>query len=100
MKEFKFNDEAVQPHIEELVNLEIGRSIITEHQIREVQRILKVHDYNDLEELRAVRNSLVRILSDKAEEATSRTEEERYNSTLSGCVFVIDSRMWDLTGEL
>lgn len=90
-REIKFNDEFVKPRIEKLINLGIGRHTITEEQIRNAQEILEI-DGDTLEELQAKRNSVVKLL-------TEDRDNEKSWDTMSGVVFVLDSRIWDLTGE-
>ncbi len=90
-REIKFNDEFVKPRLEKLIELGIGRHTITKEQIKRVQEILEI-DGDTLEELQAKRNSIVKLLT------KDRDDEKSWN-TMSGVVFVIDSRLWDLTGE-
>ncbi len=90
-REIKFNDEFVKPRLEKLIELEIGEHTIAKEQIKRVQEILEI-DGDTLEELQAKRNSVVKLLTE------DRDDEKSWN-TMSGVVFVIDSRLWDLTGE-
>ena len=90
-REIKFNDEFVKPRLGKLIELEIGRHTITKEQIRKAQEILEI-DGDTLDELRAKRNSVVKLLT------KDRDDEKSWN-TMSGVTFVIDSRIWDLGGE-
>ena len=87
--EILFNDEFVNPHLKELLDLKIDRSIITNEQILEVTKILKLKN-NSEEQLRAKRNSVVKLLTDDV-----------YNdaawATMSGVTCVIDSFLIQLS---
>ena len=100
MTKFKFNDEAVAPYVEEIASLGIKRHTIEYEQVLKIQELLKINSYKTIEELRAVRNSVVKLFSDKEDEQKTYEEADRYHYAMSGCVMVIDSRMWDLVGEI
>ena len=99
MVKFKFNDEAVAPHIETIANLGIKRHFIEHEQIMEIKELLNI-DELDIEELRAVRNSVVKLFNEKEDEQKTYDEADRYRFAMSGTVMVIDSRMWELGGNL
>ena len=100
MVKFKFNDEVVKPHIEAIANLGIQRHHIEFEQIMKIKELLNIDSFESVEELRAVRNSVVKLFGDKEDEQKSYEEAERYHWAMSGCVMVIDSRMWDISGEV
>ena len=99
MVKFKFNDEAVAPHIETIANLGIKRHFIEHEQIMKIKELLNI-DKLDIEELRAVRNSVVKLFNEKEDEQKTNDEADRYRFAMSGTVMVIDSRMWELGGNL
>ena len=99
MAKFRFNDEAVAPHIETIANLGIKRHFIEHEQIMKIKELLNI-DELDIEELRAVRNSVVKLLNEREDEQKTYDEADRYRFAMSGTVMVIDSRMWDLGGNL
>lgn len=99
MVKFRFNDEAVAPHIETIANLGIKRHFIEHAQIMKIKELLNI-DELDIEELRAVRNSVVKLFNEREDEQKTYDEADRYRFAMSGTVMVIDSRMWDLGGNL
>ena len=99
MVKFKFNDKAVAPHIETIANLGIKRHFIEHEQIMKIKELLNI-DELDIEELRAVRNSVVKLFTERQDVQTSYDEAERYEWAMKGCLLVIDSRIWDMAGEL
>ena len=99
MVKLRFNDEAVEPHIETIANLGIKRHFIEHEQIMKIKELLNI-DELDIEELRAVRNSVVKLFNEKEDEQKNYDEADRYRFAMSGTVMVIDSRMWDLGGNL
>lgn len=99
MVKFRFNDEAVAPHIETIANLGIKRHFIEHEQIMKIKELLSI-DELDIEELRAVRNSVVKLFNEREDEQKTYDEADRYRFAMSGTVMVIDSRMWDLGGNL
>ena len=99
MVKFKFNDKAVAPHIETIANLGIKRHFIEHEQIMKIKELLNI-DELDIEELRAVRNSVVKLFNQKEDDQKTYEEADRYRYAMSGTVMVIDSRMWDLGGDI
>ena len=99
MVKFKFKDKAVAPHIETIANLGIKRHFIEHEQIMKIKELLNI-DELDIEELRAVRNSVVKLFNEKEDEQKTYEEADRYRYAMSGTVMVIDSRMWDLGGDI
>ena len=97
MVKYKFNDNAVAPHIETIASLGIKRHVLEYEQIMKIKELLNI-DELDIEELRAVRNSVVKLFNEKEDEQKTYEEADRYHYAMSGTVMVIDSRMWDLGG--
>lgn len=98
MTRFQFNDEAVKPYIEVIANLGIGRHFINADQINSIKEILKIDELN-INELRAVRNSVVKLFHETEDKQKTYEDENKYHYAMSGTVMVIDSRIWDLGGE-
>lgn len=87
-----FNDEFVSGKLEALKALGIGHHIITEVQMQKVREILEIQN-DSFMELQAKRNSVVKLL-------TENDHDEKAWDTMSGVTFVLDSRLWDLTGNI
>ena len=100
MVKYKFNDEVVIPVLEELANVGVKRNKIEYELILKIQELLKINSYKTIDELRAVRNSVVKLFTEKQDLQTSYDEAERYEWGMKGCLLVIDSRIWDMAGEL
>lgn len=116
MREFKYNDEAVRPRIMRLMMVKgIDRHIITGDACKEVADILSLASYKDAEELRGVRNSVVKLLrenmktiddeyetlmhsgEDNAEKEHALFEESmRIHSYISAITAVIDRYMFKI----
>ena len=73
MVKFRFNDEAVAPHIETIANLGIKRHFIEHEQIMKIKELLNI-DELDIEELRAVRNLVVKLFNEKEDEQKTYDE--------------------------
>lgn len=97
-KELKFNDEAVEPYIEELASLGIKEDYFDAEHLMKIQQLLKTKDMNSLEELEALRNSVCKLFLAKIDEQSTQKEKDRYQWTLNGVILVIDSRRWDVWG--
>lgn len=87
-----FNDEFVSGKLEALKALGIGKHIITVEQMEKVREILEIEN-DDFMALQAKRNSVVKLLTDDS-------NDEKAWDTMSGVTMVLDSRLWDLTGNL
>lgn len=99
----KYNDEFVAPKIEDIASLGIGEMIITAEQIQRVKEYLEIDKWS-IDELRAIRNSVVKLFSQKysayrIQDKTDWLSYDKYHNAMSGTVMVIDSRIWDLSGE-
>lgn len=77
------NDEFVGGHLNELLDLKIDRFIITAEQSSRVSELLELEN-NSEAQLRAKRNSVVKLLTD------DRDDEAAW-STMSGVTCVIDN---------
>ena len=60
MAKYKFNDDAVNPVLEELAKVGVKRNKIEYEQILKIQELLKINTYKTIDELRTVRNSVVK----------------------------------------
>ena len=87
-----FNDEFVKGKLDALKALKIGHRTITEEQIAQVREIMEIAG-DTLQTLQAKRNSVVKLL-------TEDTKDEQAWDTMSGVVFVLDGRLFDLAGNL
>lgn len=67
MVRYRFNDEAVAPHIEELANL----GIFGAGHLMRIQQLLKIKDIISLEEIEALRDSTCKLFLDKIDEQKS-----------------------------
>lgn len=85
-----FDDEFVGGHLAELLALKIDKSIITNEQVVQVVKILKLYE-SDVAQLQAKRNSVVKLL-------TENDHDEAAWATMSGVTCVIDSCMLNAGG--
>ena len=81
-----------------LLTIEIGDMFIKPHQIREVRQCLKLMN-KDMEELQAIRNSVVRYFGRLTSEAREMGDVDFYNAahdTMSGVTSVIDELIYQM----
>ena len=100
-KNGKFNcAELSYRQVKKLVDMEIGAHIITKAQCDEVKEILELDEINDVEELRAVRNSVVMYLGDYEEIYGEFDSNKSFQimTNISGITAVIDDKMFNLGG--
>lgn len=80
----------------ELIEVEVGQMIIEESSVKEVKRILEL-DGKTAEELTAIRNTVVKTLSEEFIEPLIEKEDNRkamsYMTKLSGITAVIDHEL-------
>ena len=80
----------------ELIGVEVGQMIIEESSVKEVKRILEL-DGKTAEELTAIRNTVVKTLSEEFIEPLIEKEDDRkamsYMTKLSGITAVIDHEL-------
>ena len=83
----------------ELIGVEVGQMIIEESSVKEVKRILEL-DGKTAEELTAIRNTVVKTLSEEFIEPLIETEDNRgamsYMTKLSGITAVIDHELMNM----
>lgn len=83
----------------ELIGVEVGQMIIEESSVKEVKRILEL-DGKTAEELTAIRNTVVKTLSEEFIEPLIEKEDNRkamsYMTKLSGITAVIDHELMDM----
>ena len=77
--------------LQQLLDLNIGRHVIEYDQVIAVKKILKLEG-KDINDLRRVRNTIVRDLHNH--------EEEIYWNTISGVTAVIDDEIWKKGGAV
>ena len=83
----------------ELIGVEVGQMIIEESSVKEVKRILEL-DGKTAEELTAIRNTVVKTLSEEFIEPLIEKEDSRkamsYMTKLSGITAVIDHELMNM----
>ena len=83
----------------ELIGVEVGQVIIEESSVKEVKRILEL-DGKTAEELTAIRNTVVKTLSEEFIEPLIEKEDNRgatsYMTKLSGITAVIDKELMNM----
>lgn len=83
----------------ELIGVEVGQVIIEESSVNEVKRILEL-DGKTVEELTAIRNTVVKTLSEEFIEPLIEKEDDRkamsYMTKLSGITAVIDHELMNM----
>ena len=83
----------------ELIEVEVGQMIIEESSVKEVKRILEL-DGKTAEELTAIRNTVVKTLSEEFIEPLIEKEDNRkamsYMTKLSGITAVIDHELMNM----
>ena len=83
----------------ELIEVEVGQMIIEESSVKEVKRILEL-DGKTAEELTAIRNTVVKTLSEEFIEPLIEKEDNRkamsYMTKLSGITGVIDHELMNM----
>lgn len=86
---FKFNDEFVKPKINDLLAVDIPRHFISAEKVKTVIKVLELNKELKFDELVAIRNSVVKLLSSE-EKKVAESSQELYWNTISGVVAVID----------
>ena len=83
----------------ELIGVEVGQVIIEESSVKEVKRILEL-DGKTAEELTAIRNTVVKTLSEEFIEPLIEKEDNRkamsYMTKLSGITAIIDHELMNM----
>ena len=83
----------------ELIGVEVGQMIIEESSVKEVKRILELYG-KTAEELTAIRNTVVKTLSEEFIEPLIEKEDNRkamsYMTKLSGITAVIDHELMNM----
>ena len=83
----------------ELIGIEVGQMIIEESSVKEVKRILEL-DGKTAEELTAIRNTVVKTLSEEFIEPLIEKEDNikamSYMTKLSGITAVIDHELMNM----
>ena len=85
----KFNDEFVKPKINDLLAVDIPRHFIPAEKVKTVTEVLQLNTNQKADELIAIRNSVVKLLSAE-EKKVAEEGQELYWNTISGVVAVID----------
>lgn len=84
-----------------LETIKIGDLFVLGDDIIEITKTFHLGSYTDSEELRKVRNAVVRFLDTKIEATYHDFETcKQYMNNLSGVTAVIDDRIWSLGGAV
>lgn len=89
----KFNDKVVERNVENIIELGIGRCVITKEQINKVVEMLGLEEMDE-ETLRATRNSVVKVLGNEEDKQETFEEEMKYFNAMSGITAVIDNYIY------
>ena len=82
--------------------VEVGEMFIEAEAIEQIEDILNLNDM-DIDELRAMRNTIVKVFSkliDSADDKGDVKEAIASQNKMSGIVAVIDNKIWKLGGEV
>lgn len=85
-----------------VMDVEIGEVFVSNESVKQIVEILELEN-KDEDELRATRNSIVRIIADMEEQAISYKDEKLFNelsTKMSGITCVIDNMIWKIGGEV
>ncbi len=81
--------------LEQLSNMKIDKHFISAADIEKVTDILDLDNLNTEEDLRAVRNSVVRYFMDESDTSSDYDLYSQRQTTMSGIVAVIDSKLFE-----
>lgn len=85
-----------------VMDVEIDEVFVSNESVKQIVKILELEN-KDEDELRATRNSIVRIITDMEEQAVSYKDEKLFNelsTKMSGITCVIDNMIWKIGGEV
>lgn len=85
-----------------VMDVEIDEVFISNESIRQIVNILELEG-KDEDELRSIRNTIVRIIADMEEQAISCKDERLFrelSTKMSGITCVIDNMIWKIGGEV
>ena len=105
---YPFDYDRVNSVFNDLVNVEIGRYTVSQESFEKIRSLLGLADLDTEEELRAVRNAVVRIFGKKEREDANIGEDGYeipgkkvdydkmmyWSTKISGITSVIDNELW------
>lgn len=110
MADFRYNDEVVIPNMDRVMKVEgVNRHTMSASAIEEILKIFGVENATDPEDVRAVRNSVVRYLHNKIKSECLDPETDywkqdddsfkklmNYNMWMSAITAALDHKMFSL----
>lgn len=85
-----------------VLDVEIDLVFVSNESARQIVDILELND-KDEDELRAIRNTMVRTISDMEQEAIDNNDKDLFfelSTKMSGITCVIDNMIWKYGGEV
>jgi len=93
---FVFDYDRVDAVLQELLDVEIGRYTVSQESFEKIRSLLGLADLNTEEELRAVRNAVVRRMNSIQDEIGEDNFKDimALQTQISGITAVIDNELW------
>jgi hypothetical protein len=93
---FVFDYDRVDAVLQELLDVEIGRYTVSQESFEKIRSLLGLADLNTEEELRAVRNAVVRRMNSVQDEIGEDNFKDimALQTQISGITAVIDNELW------
>ena len=93
---FVFDYDRVDAVLQDLLDVEIGKHTVSQESFEKIRSLLGLADLNTEEELRAVRNAVVRRISSIKDEIGEDNFKDimALQTQISGIVAVIDNELW------
>lgn len=93
---FVFDYDRVDAVLQELLDVEIGRYTVSQESFEKIRSLLGLADLNTEEELRAVRNTVVRRMNSIQDEIGEDNFKDimALQTQISGITAVIDNELW------
>ena len=91
-----------QEVVDKVLNVEIDLVFVSNESARQIVDILEL-DGKDDDELRAIRNTMVRTIADMEQEAIDNDDKDLFfelSTKMSGITCVIDNMIWKYGGEV
>lgn len=94
---FVFDYDRVDAVLMDLVEVEIGRFTVSKESCERIRKLLGLADLNTEEELRAVRNAVVRRMNSFRDEIGEDNIKDLWElqTQISGITAVIDNELWN-----
>lgn len=93
---FVFDYDRVDAVLQDLLDVEIGRYTVSQESFEKIRSLLGLADLNTEEELRAVRNAVVRRMNSIQDEIGEDNFKDimALQTQISGITAVIDNELW------